>query len=129
MLTAYAGTHLINQAEPAQVSRPMVTAAAASGATALTALISSGPAAAPESLHSRQPPMNWARSATGAASAPSVITTPAEIPLPRPIRAATRPTPSGLSVSVSSRNPSPSTSMAGTATNTRPNRSMIAPPG
>ena len=69
-LAAYAGTHLINQADPAQVSTPMVTAAAASVATALTTLTTSGPAAPPRSLHSRQPPMNWARSAAGAASAP-----------------------------------------------------------
>src|SRR4029453_1344522 len=128
-LAAYTGTHLINHAEPAQVINPIVTAAAAKVASALTALISSGPVALPRSLQSLHPARNWARSCAGEASAPRVRTTPEEIPLPRSISAATRPTLVAPLVSGNRTKPSPSTIIDGAATYTRPNRSMIAPPG
>lgn len=50
-------------------------------------------------------------------------------PTPTPTPTATRPTVQGPWVSGSTVKPAPRTSIAGTATNTRPKRSMIAPPG
>ena len=124
-LGAYTGTHLTSQPEPAQVSSPIVTAATARGANALTALITSGPARLPRSLQTLHPPRNCARFCGGEASAPRVRTMPEEMPLPRPISAATRPTLVAPVVSGNNMKPSPSTIMVGTATYTRPKRSMM----
>src|SRR5215216_5926067 len=79
----------------------------ASVATADMALMMSGPPALPRSLHSRQPPRNWARPRLGDASAPRVITMPAERPLPKPIRAATAAMAAGVAVSGNSKMPAP----------------------
>src|SRR5690606_17176313 len=87
-LTSSRRVHRPTHAAPTRAMPPKVSEAAASGAIAATALITSGPEVLPMSPQSRQPPRYCARPITGAVSAPMVITIPEPSPLPTAIRIA-----------------------------------------
>ena len=103
--------------------------ATASGATAATALTSSGPPVLPMSPHSRHAPRNCDLPSSGAASAPRVITMPDPRPLPHAMSAITRATDTASVASGSSRQATAIDSTTGTATTIRPRVSISQPPG
>src|SRR5674536_242506 len=78
-----------SHAAPPHASTPRTTDADPRLANVVTAAMASGPSALPESDRRRQPARNFVRPLVGDASEPSVMTTPDEMPLPRPRRQAT----------------------------------------
>jgi len=97
--------------------------------TASTALIASGPPPWPRSEISRHTARNRGRPTGGDASAPSVMSSPADRPLPRPMSMATAMSVARSVVSGSSAYDRPRMTIDGTATARLPYRSMALPAG
>ncbi len=95
----------------------------------MAAATANGPPAVPRSESTRQTPRNGTRVAGGAKSAPSVITTPLESPLPAPSSIATSASVSVPCVSGMIASPTDMITRHGIAAALRPQRSMTLPPG
>ena len=102
---------------------------AANAHTPATTETTTGPSALPVSLISRHIDRKRRRLSGGATSAPSVMTMPDPMPLPKLITMATTVSPTSPPVSGSTAIAAPRTSMEGTATASLPWRSITFPDG